>query len=75
MLASLLPGLRDLRTPLAAGYLWMVGLWLLLHNKVPMSVAEAPAGPIKSLYEIGSLLGQAVILAALSFIAYLLGSM
>jgi hypothetical protein len=75
VLSSLLPGLRDLRTPLAVGYLWMVALWLLLHDKIPKNVAEAPAGPIKSLYELGSLLGIGVVISAISFLAYLLGLM
>jgi hypothetical protein len=75
VLASLLPGLRDLRTPLAVGYLWIVVLWLLLYRWVPTTVGDAPTGPVRALYELGSLLDQAVVLAALSFLAYLLGSM
>ena len=74
MLASLLPGLRDLRTPLAVGYLWVVALWLLLHDWWPESV-EAATGPTKFLYELSALLGSAATLAALSFVVYLLGSM
>jgi hypothetical protein len=74
MLASLLPGLRDLRTPLATGYLWVVALWLLLHNRIPDSVEHA-TGPIKSLYQLGTFVGDTAVLAALSFVAYLLGSM
>jgi hypothetical protein len=74
VLASLLPGLRDLRTPLATGYLWLVALWLLLHDWIPDSVDHAQ-GPIKSLYQLGSFVGDAATLAALSFVGYLLGSM
>jgi hypothetical protein len=74
MLASLLPGLRDLRTPLATGYLWVIVLWLLLHDRLPKSI-DAATGPVKSLYELGGLLGRSALLAALSFVAYLLGSM
>lgn len=74
MLASLLPGLRDLRTPLATGYLWLILLWLLLHDYLPKST-EGATGPIRSLYELGGLLGSAAVIAALSFVAYLLGSM
>lgn len=74
MLASLLPGLRDLRTPLATGYLWVVALWLLLHDQIPVTVQEAQ-GPIKALYQLGALVGNTAMLAALTFIAYLLGSM
>jgi hypothetical protein len=74
VLTSLLPGLRDLRTPLAVGYLWLVGLWLLVYKWVPMTVAQAAEGPIKALYQLGSLLGQTVVFAALTFVAYILGS-
>jgi hypothetical protein len=72
VLASLLPGLRDIRTPLAAGYLWVVVLWLLLHDYVPKSATEAQ-GAVGSLYQLGSLVGGSAGLAAVSFIAYLLG--
>lgn len=37
MLASLLPGLRDLRTPLAAGYIWLVAVWVALEPRIPNS--------------------------------------
>jgi hypothetical protein len=40
---------------------------------LPESI-DAAKGPIKSLYELGSLLGRSALLAALSFVAYLLGS-
>jgi hypothetical protein len=73
MLASLLPGLRDLRTPLATGYLWLTALWLLLHDRLPKNVDEA-RGPFRSFYEAGVLVGNTACLAALSFVAYLLGS-
>jgi hypothetical protein len=74
VIASLLPGLRDLRTPLAAGYLWLVGLWLILYDEVPKSLDEA-SGPIAALFELGTLVGSTVLLAAVSFVAFLLGSL
>jgi hypothetical protein len=74
MIASLLPGLRDLRTPLAAGYLWIVGLWLLIHQHVPKTVGNA-TGPIRSLYELGNIVGSTASLAALTFVAYIIGSL
>jgi hypothetical protein len=73
VLASLLPGLRDLRTPLATGYLWLVTLWLLVHEHLPTSAATA-SGPTKSLLQLADLVGKATVLAAFSFIAYLVGS-
>ena len=74
MLASLLPGLRDLRTPLAVGYLWLVGLWLIFHDSVPINEASA-TGPLRSAYQLGGALGASAVLAAVSFVAYLLGVM
>jgi hypothetical protein len=73
MLASLLPGLRDLRTPLAVGYLCVVALWLLFHQWIPQSMSQAH-GPINPLFQLGGILGKAAFLTALSFVAYLLGS-
>jgi len=73
VLASLLPGLRDLRTPLATGYLWLVTLWLLVHEHLPTSAATA-SGPTKSSLQLADLVGKATVLAAFSFIAYLVGS-
>jgi hypothetical protein len=57
VLSSLLPGLRNLRTPLAVGYLWIVALWLLLHDHIPKTLEQAATEPAKSLFELGSLLG------------------
>jgi hypothetical protein len=55
-LASALPGFRDLRAPLFAGYLWLVFLWILIkpdiHKRPTNEVAAAvydltkDAGPI-----------------------------
>jgi hypothetical protein len=74
MLASLLPGLREVRTPLAIGYVWLIGLWLLFADKVPMKV-PAQDGLVRHVFEAGSFLGQGVLLTVVSFSAYLLGSL
>jgi hypothetical protein len=50
MLASLLPGLRDLRAPVVTGYIWLIVLWLLLEDHVPRP-SEA-RGALQSLYEL-----------------------
>lgn len=71
MLASLLPGLRDLRVPLATGVLWLVVLWLASYPAIP-SAGEA-TGLIGELYLLGAALGPTVELAVLSFIAYVVG--
>lgn len=46
MLAGLLPGLRQVRTPLAVGYLWLLNLWLLLADYLPRKAAGGVVGQI-----------------------------
>lgn len=73
MLASLLPGLRDVRAPLAAGYLWLVAAWVVFEPALPERTTAK--GAVASLYRGGgvlSVLGRGI---ALSFAAYLLGSL
>ena len=65
MLLNLLPGFRELRAPLAAGYLWLFAGWLAFGGNVP-----APAGA-EEFFNQFQALGAA---AALTFAAYLLGS-
>jgi hypothetical protein len=74
MLASLLPGLRDVRTPLTVGYLWLFILWLWFADKWP---SERPRddGAIARIFDVQTLLGSSVMIAALSFVAYVLGSL
>jgi hypothetical protein len=72
MLMNLLPGLPELRAPLAAGDLWLLGLWLMLADDVP-GRADA-AGFWRRFFkamDTFTAIGQA---AALTFAAYLLGS-
>lgn len=65
MLLNLLPGLRELRAPLAAGYLWLFAVWLFFDGKIPQPAgAAAFFGQFKAV-------GAA---AALTFAAYLVGS-
>jgi hypothetical protein len=72
IISNLLPGLRDLRAPLAAGYLWVVGLWLLLVDIVPPH--GSATGVLAHIYALANYLGQGTVLAAVSFTAYLIGS-
>jgi len=71
MLMNLLPGLRDLRAPLSAGYLWLTGLWLLLVDVVPSR--STATGVVAHIYGLTHDLGRGVTLAAVSFVAYLIG--
>ncbi|WP_330309839.1 MULTISPECIES: hypothetical protein [unclassified Streptomyces] len=72
MLASLLPGLRELRTPLAVGYLYALSLYLLLLDSIPTKVKDE--GNLKPLYDVAHWLGKPAVLAAGAFLAYLIGS-
>ncbi|WP_158756557.1 hypothetical protein [Streptomyces sp. NRRL S-475] len=71
MLANLLPGIREIRAPLAAGYIWMITLWIGFFEYIPKK--KDAQGIWKSLYELSSMVGMTVTLAAASFAAYLIG--
>src|SRR4051794_39467976 len=40
MLGNVLPGVRELRAPLAGGYLWLVFAWVVWGDKLPSKGAE-----------------------------------
>src|SRR5256885_15971235 len=40
LLGSILPGLRELRAPLAAGYGWLIFGWLVFHESLSKSRAS-----------------------------------
>lgn len=71
MLAQILPGFRDFRTPLVAGYLWLIGAWILLGMPVPSS--ETKTGLVGIVNGIGSYLSPTVSLVVLSFAAFFVG--
>jgi len=67
---SALPGLREIRAPLAAGYLWLLNLWLITHAD------EAhPTKLSHSFIELGELTGTISLSVGIGFGAYLLGSL
>lgn len=72
MVAELLPGIRDIRAQLAAGYLWMVWLWITFGPRIPGR--EEAAGFFASLYQILDAVNFVGIGIGASFIAYLVGS-
>lgn len=71
VLMNLLPGLRELRTPLATGYVWLVTLWFGLHDLVPSR--KHSSGLVLATYQLVEFMGKPALLAALSFIAFLIG--
>jgi hypothetical protein len=72
VLANVMPGFRELRAPLAAGYLWLVWAWLVWGDTLP--TRKEVTGPLDRLYELEPVvsdLGRAVIA---SVAAYIVGS-
>lgn len=72
MFTGLLPGIREIRTPLAAGYLWLVFAFFVAGS--PETAKDAP-GPVEDLLEAIKPLGAAATTVTLSFAAYLVGSL
>lgn len=71
ILASALPGFRDLRAPLTAGYLWLILLWIALKPDLAMRPTNEVAG---SVYDLGKHVGPIWIGLGLSVAAYLIGA-
>jgi hypothetical protein len=72
VLANLLPGIRELRAPLACGYLWLITLWIIFFPRLPQSGDQAKGG-LGSLYELGSAITNVGVGVAISFAAYVVG--
>ena len=73
MLTSVLPGLQELRAPLSAGFLWLLALWFAAERVVPERTDAS--GTVASAYRLGGLLETIGLGAALTFAAYLVGSL
>lgn len=71
MLAQILPGFRDFRTPLVTGYLWLVVLWILVG--LPLPDKNQTEGVMGAINAFGSLVTPTIYLAVLSFLAYVVG--
>lgn len=71
MLASLLPGLRELRAPLAAGYVWLLALWLSF-SALPVQ-ADYSSAIYRPVIDLANWAGKPAIFAASAFTAYLVG--
>jgi hypothetical protein len=65
LLASAIPGLRDLRAPLVAGYLWLVVVWIAVGPSTP--IAAHASGPVAtSVVDLAHTVGPAVTTAGVS---------
>lgn len=71
-LTTLLPGLREIRAPLAGGYLWILLIWLIADPDKPMPGGDRPYDRLGDLAEAVGPIGVGV---AGSVAAFLIGSL
>jgi hypothetical protein len=74
LLASAIPGLRDLRAPLVAGYFWLLVAWLALDPSTPLA-QHADPGVARSLVDLAEAVGPAATAAGVSVVAYVVGAL
>jgi hypothetical protein len=74
ILGSLLPGLREIRAPLAAGFLWLLACWLVVRDEFEGD-GSSRHGSVDALLDLKDQLGDAAFLGALTFVAYIAGSL
>jgi hypothetical protein len=72
LLAQVLPGLRELRTPLSAGYAWIIVAYLLVADSLPTHVDELPP-PLARIFPLIHDFGWVAVGVATSVVAYVLG--
>lgn len=70
MLTQILPGLREIRAPLTAGFMWLALGYMLLKGRL-----SASGGPVREIIDLGPDLPQTVWLTVAVFVAYLVGSL
>lgn len=71
MLSNLLPGLRDVRTPIVVGGLWLLWGWIVWSGD---TVAPWLSRTFEHVEPLSRLLGAAAVAGSVSFAAYMLGS-
>jgi hypothetical protein len=76
MLSNLLPGLRELRAPFAAGVLWLLAIWVRWEPLLPTPEdAKKTPGIANSFYRLHELVPDVALGATAGFFVYLLGSL
>jgi len=72
ILANALPGFRDLRGPVIAGYLWLVFAWLIVEP----DVHHRPSGGVgATAWDLADDVGRFGVAVGVSVAAYLIGSL
>ena len=72
LLANVLPGMSELRAPLAAGTITLLAVWLAVEPGLP--AAEDATGLYGSILELDSVVSTIGATAVLGFVAYLVGA-
>jgi hypothetical protein len=73
LLSALVPGLRELRSPLACGLLWLLAAWLTIARDAPNPSDPQAPELVKQVWRLVEPLGVTGAVALLTFIAYLIG--
>lgn len=71
MLVTLLPGVREIRTPLAVGYTWLLALWLAIGHRIPEP--DQASGLVADVYRLAHATGLVATGIAVSVGAYIVG--
>jgi hypothetical protein len=71
ILASVVPGLRDVRGPLVAGYLWLLVAWLIVD---PDPKFRDASGALRAVVNLAHAIGPFATAIAVSVAAYLIGA-
>lgn len=71
MFATVLPGVRYIRTPLTVGYLWFLVLWLAIGHQLP--TPSRASGMLADIFRISHAVGPVGTAVAVSVAAYIVG--
>jgi hypothetical protein len=71
ILSNALPGFRDLRGPVIAGYVWLLFVWLIVRPDLDTRPSTLVGG---ALWDLGHQIGRLGVVIAVSVAAYLIGS-
>lgn len=75
VLAQLLPAIREVRSPLVGGYVWLLSAWLFFGDAVPASLRESQVEAWVLIGRLMDPLGAAGLAVVGSVAAYLVGSL
>jgi len=71
MFATVLPGVRYIRTPLTVGYMWFLVLWLAIGHQLP--TPSRASGMLADIFRLAHAAGPAGTAVAVSVAAYVVG--